>query len=100
MTSFLLRRVLQAIPVIFGISVVAFFLMRLVPGDPIRTMLGARASDSAVAILRARYGLDQPIPVQYVEFLQDAFRLDWVTQSRFTVLFRNSSERGLGPRSR
>lgn len=76
MATYLLRRVLQVLPVVFGISVVAFFLLRLVPGDPIRTMLGARASESAVALLRARYGLDQPIPVQYVTFLQDLLRLD------------------------
>jgi peptide/nickel transport system permease protein len=76
-TSYLLRRGLQAIPVVIGISIVAFFLMRLVPGDPIRTMLGPRASDSVVAMLRARYGLDQPLPVQYVSFLQDAIRFDF-----------------------
>jgi peptide/nickel transport system permease protein len=74
--TYLLRRILQVLPVVFGISVVAFFLLRLVPGDPIRTMLGPRASESAVALLRARYGLDQPIPVQYVTFLQDLLRLD------------------------
>ena len=76
MATYLLRRVLQVLPVIVGISIVAFFLLRLVPGDPIRTMLGPRASESAVALLRARYGLDQPIPVQYVTFLQDVLRLD------------------------
>jgi peptide/nickel transport system permease protein len=74
--TYLLRRGLQALPVIAGISIVAFFLLRLVPGDPIRTMLGPRASESAVELLRARYGLDQPIPLQYLMFLRDAFRLD------------------------
>ena len=76
MATYLLRRVIQVLPVVFGISIVAFFLLRLVPGDPIRTMLGPRASESAVQLLRARYGLDQPIPVQYMTFLQDLLRLD------------------------
>lgn len=76
MNRYILRRVLQAIPVLIGISVVSFFLIRLVPGDPIRTMLGPRASEQAVALLRARYGLDQPIPVQYLSFLSGVGRLD------------------------
>ena len=76
MASYLLRRSIQAIPVIVGISIVSFVLIRMVPGDPIRTMLGPRATEDAVAILRARYGLDQPIPVQYLTFLAGAVRLD------------------------
>lgn len=76
MANYLLRRTIQAIPVIVGISIVSFVLIRMVPGDPIRTMLGPRATDEAVAILRARYGLDQPIPVQYLTFLAGAVRLD------------------------
>lgn len=76
MLRFVVRRVLQAIPVLIGISVVSFFLIRLVPGDPIRTMLGPRATEQAVALLRARYGLDQPIPVQYLSFLAGVGRLD------------------------
>jgi peptide/nickel transport system permease protein len=70
------KRALQAIPVLIGISVVSFFLIRLVPGDPIRTLLGPRASADAVALLRVRYGLDLPIPLQYANFLAGIARLD------------------------
>ncbi len=76
MIRYLGARGLQAIPVLIGISLVAFFLIRLVPGDPIRTMLGARATEEAVAILRSRYGLDQPLPIQYLSFLAGAAQLD------------------------
>ena len=64
-------------PVLFGISLVAFLLIHFVPGDPVRVMLGNRASDAQVAVLRARLGLDQPLPEQYVMFLWNAVRLDF-----------------------
>ena len=64
-------------PVLFGISLVAFLLIHFVPGDPVRVMLGNRASDVQVAVLRAKLGLDQPLPEQYVMFLWNAVRLDF-----------------------
>ena len=83
MLRYIVRRAIQAIPVLVGISVVSFFLIRFVPGDPIRTMLGPRASAEAVALLRAQYGLDQPIPVQYLDFLAGVTRLDLGTSLTF-----------------
>ena len=52
-------RVLQAIPVLLGITLVAFLAIHLVPGDPVRIMLQGRASDAAVAEIHARLGMDQ-----------------------------------------
>ena len=83
MLRYIVRRAIQAIPVLVGISVVSFFLIRFVPGDPIRTMLGPRASAEAVALLRAQYGLDQPIPVQYLDFLAGVARFDLGTSLTF-----------------
>ncbi len=62
-------RVLQAIPVLLGITLVAFLAIHLVPGDPVRIMLQGRASDAAVAEIQARLGLDQPLLVQYARFV-------------------------------
>jgi peptide/nickel transport system permease protein len=62
-------RVLQAIPVLLGITLVAFLAIHLVPGDPVRIMLQGRASDAAVAEINARLGLDQPLLVQYARFV-------------------------------
>ncbi len=76
MIRYLALRVLQAVPVLIGISIISFILIRLVPGDPILTMLGPRASEASIAILRARYGLDQPLPVQYIGFLGGVAQLD------------------------
>jgi peptide/nickel transport system permease protein len=71
---FVLHRPLQLLWVVCGISVVTFVLVRLTPGDPARTMLGTRATPTAIANIRAEYGLDEPLWVQYVHFLQHLAR--------------------------
>lgn len=63
------RRLLSTVPVLLGISVIVFFLIHLVPGDPARTLLGVRATDEAVAALHVKFGLDRPIWEQYLSFL-------------------------------
>ncbi|CAN7600885.1 ABC transporter permease [Rhizobium rhizogenes] len=68
---FVLSRPLQFLPVIFGISVITFILVRLIPGDPARNILGTRATPTALANIRAQYGLDQPIWLQYFYFLKN-----------------------------
>ncbi|RVC31132.1 ABC transporter permease, partial [Mesorhizobium sp. M7A.F.Ca.CA.004.04.2.1] len=67
--SFVLRRPIQLIPVLLGISVITFLLLQMTPGDPVRLMLGPKASQEAIEFVRARYGLDQPIPVQYFYYV-------------------------------
>lgn len=69
--KFVLSRPLQFLPVIFGISVITFILVRLIPGDPARNILGTRATPEALANIRAQYGLDQPMWLQYVYFLKN-----------------------------
>ncbi|KPH06692.1 ABC transporter permease (plasmid) [Rhizobium acidisoli] len=69
--KFVLTRPLQFLPVIFGISVITFILVRLIPGDPARNILGTRATPAALAGIRAQYGLDQPMWLQYVYFLKN-----------------------------
>ncbi|HVH02205.1 MAG TPA: ABC transporter permease [Amaricoccus sp.] len=68
---FVLYRPLQFLPVLLGISVVTFVLVRLIPGDPARVLLGARATPGAIAAIRAQYGLDEPIWAQYLYFLKN-----------------------------
>ncbi|MFZ5790182.1 MAG: ABC transporter permease [Pseudomonadota bacterium] len=75
--QFVLRRPLQLIPVLLGISLITFVLVQMAPGDPVRLMLGPRASEEAIAFVRARYGLDQPILVQYLYYLFNAARGDF-----------------------
>ncbi len=67
--KFVLYRPLQMIPVLFGVSVITFVLVQLIPGDPVRIMLGTRASAEVIAATRAQYGLDQPLLIQYFYFV-------------------------------
>lgn len=69
--KFVLTRPLQFLPVLFGISVITFILVRLIPGDPARNILGTRATPTAIANIRAQYGLDQPLWLQYFYFLRN-----------------------------
>jgi peptide/nickel transport system permease protein len=73
------RRLLQTLPVLFGITLIVFFMLRLIPGDPAAQMLGGRASSMTQENLdrvRGQLGLDQPLPVQYVRFLGGIARGD------------------------
>jgi peptide/nickel transport system permease protein len=67
--TYILRRLVTLVPVLFGISLLAFFLIHLVPGDPAVTLLGTHATPRAVAELHKQLGLDQPIWAQYGTFL-------------------------------
>ena len=57
------------IPIALGVTLLVFFLIHLVPGDPARTMLGTRATPERVALLHEEWGLDEPLPTQYWRFL-------------------------------
>ncbi len=66
---YLLRRILQIIPVLLGISLIVFMLVRLIPGDPARAMLGTRATPELVAQMHSQFGLDKPLWQQYFDFM-------------------------------
>jgi len=67
---------LQIIPVLLGVSIVVFFMVRAIPGDPAQIMLGQQATQEQVQQVRENMGLDKPIFVQYGLFLKDAIRGD------------------------
>jgi peptide/nickel transport system permease protein len=69
MLQFIARRLLLSIPVLLGVVVLVFSLARLIPGDPCRAALGERATDVICNAFNHRYGLDQPIPAQFVSYL-------------------------------
>ncbi|MBC8042102.1 MAG: ABC transporter permease [Rhizobacter sp.] len=72
MLTFLLRRMLQALLIVFGVATATFFMMYVLPGDPARLMLGNRADVQSVEAVRAELGLDQPLYIQYARFLGKA----------------------------
>src|SRR5262249_53509104 len=63
------RRLLQMIPVVVGVTVLVFFMIHLVPGDPARTVLGNQATPARIALVRHSWGLDKPVYVQYWKFM-------------------------------
>lgn len=71
------RRVLGSLGAVFGASILAFVIMRVLPGDPARLILGPLAPHSAVVSLRHQIGLDQPIYVQYWKYITHFFQGDW-----------------------
>jgi len=85
MSRYIARRLVQLIPVVFGITLILFFMLRLIPGDPASVMLGERATDAAVARINHELGLDQPIYVQYGYFLRDLATLNLGTSIKYQV---------------
>lgn len=79
MIGFVARRMGATLVVLFIVSVLAFVLMRVVPGDPARLVLGPLAGADAVAALRAQMGLGDSIGVQYVRYVQGLLSGDWGT---------------------
>jgi peptide/nickel transport system permease protein len=79
MFTYVLRRLGQAVVVVFGVVTVIFVVVRLVPGDPAALLLGPAATTDEIDALRTRLGLDQPLFVQYGRYLWDAVQLDFGT---------------------
>jgi peptide/nickel transport system permease protein len=69
MQSFLIRRVLQAVAVLFGVSLIAFILLHLLPGGPAKAALGLRANKALIAAFDVKFGLLKPLPIQYLEWV-------------------------------
>lgn len=76
MLNYLLKRIIQIIPVLIIVSILIFFMIRLIPGDPALIRLGDKATPQMVEILRREMGLDKPIIVQYVIFMKNLLKLD------------------------
>lgn len=75
MFAYIGRRIIQAIPVLIIVTLVAFALIHLIPGDPVKIMLSSRATPEAIKTVRHQLGLDRPLPIQYLRFLAGAIRM-------------------------
>ena len=74
---FVMSRLVRGVITVLGALTLVFLSLRLIPGDPVEIMLGDYRTPELVAILRERYGLDQPLPVQYVVFLKNILTFDF-----------------------
>jgi len=76
LASYIFRRLLAVIPILFGVSIVIFLFMQLVPGDIAATLLGPRATPEKVEAIHRELGLDRPLPVQYLMWLKRVLQGD------------------------
>ena len=77
MARFIIRRLIQMVGVVFVLSLLLFLWLRSLPGGPVSAILGERATDESRAALEKAFGLDQPVYVQYLKFLQRAAQGDF-----------------------
>src|ERR687896_2043112 len=84
MTTYVLRRLALLVPVLFGVSLVVFTLVRLIPGDATLLAIGVdqRISEEQRELVRKSYGLDQPPPVQYLRWMEHLLQGDLGTSLR------------------
>jgi len=68
--KYIIRRLILAIPVLIGVSIIAFMILHLSPGDPAQLLAGEDATQEDIQILRERFGLDKPLPIQYFRFIK------------------------------
>ncbi|MCY3833009.1 MAG: ABC transporter permease, partial [Chloroflexi bacterium] len=74
---YILRRIALIIPTLIGLSVLTFSIARIVPGDPVGLAAGPRATEEIKEAFRREFGLDQPLPIQYINYMTGLFRGDW-----------------------
>jgi peptide/nickel transport system permease protein len=85
LTAYVAWRLLQLVPIALGVTILVFFLIHLVPGDPARTILGNQATPARIALVRHEFGLDQPLLVQYRKFMGRLVRGDFGTSLFYSV---------------
>src|SRR5262245_19653921 len=79
MLRYVVRRLLLLVPILFGLSILVFFWVRALPGSPINSLLGERATPQLVKQYKERYGLDQPVYEQYIKQLRAWAHFDFGT---------------------
>jgi len=82
MPQYVFKRLLSTIPVLLGISLLLFFMLRMLPGDPAQVLAGEMATEEEVEMIRSQLGLDRPIYVQYFFFLGRLIRFDLGNSAR------------------
>ena len=83
--NYILKRVLQMILVLFVVTILVFSIIRFIPGEPARLILGEKATEEAVAALTEKLGLNEPLLTQYFLFLKQIFTLDFGNSFTYSV---------------
>lgn len=82
MLSYTIRRLFMLVPVLFGMTLIVFFMIRAIPGDPAQVILGQQATKDAIESLTKQLGLDRPWYIQYIEYIKGLFTGDLGTSLR------------------
>ncbi len=82
MFSYAVKRILSVIPVLFGMTLIVFAIVRAIPGDPAQVILGQRATKESIAVLTEELGLDKAWYVQYIDYIKNLFTGDLGTSIR------------------
>lgn len=97
MSTYILRRILYMIPILFGITLITFFLFNIIGGDPALMMAGKNPTHEQLQMIRHQLGLDQSLIMQYLDFCQQIITLDfgrsWATQQKISEMIFQ----GIGP---
>jgi peptide/nickel transport system permease protein len=83
--QYIARRLVQMIPVVIGITIIIFGLLRAIPGDPAEVMAGDKARDEQIEVLREKMGLNKPIYVQYAYYMRDLVQLDLGDSTKYRM---------------
>jgi peptide/nickel transport system permease protein len=75
--NYLIRRILLIIPTLLGLTLLTFTVSRIIPGDPVGLAAGPQATEEIKEALRIRFGLDKPIPIQYINYMSGLLQGDW-----------------------
>ena len=75
MIGIIVKRLIQGVPTVFGVTLITFILFNVVGGDPVTHYLGKSANPKEVELMKKEYGLDQPLINQYTDFLEEVVTL-------------------------
>ena len=97
MLAYVIRRLAQGIPTLFGVTLITFVLLNVFGGDPAAARLGKSATEEDLRALRAEYGLDKSYPAQYLRYLTEIAKLDFGNSFVTEQPVREILKRGIGP---
>lgn len=83
--NYIIKRILQIIPVLFFVTIFIFLMIRLIPGDPATVMLGEKATPELVQQMKIRMGLDKPLLTQYLIYMRNLLTLDFGNSLLYVV---------------
>src|SRR5690348_8254907 len=97
MLAYVIRKILNTIPTLFGVAVIVFVLFNMIGGDPTYQMLGRHAGAQQIAELRHEYGFDQPKYIQFIQYLKQIVTFDYgrsyATKQKISEMIKD----GVGP---